>query len=455
MSGKGELPGNGREAALRALVRVEQDDAYLNLVLPSFLGGLAADERALAVKLAAGTIQRLNTIDWAISLFSDRSPHTFTPWIRNLLRLSAYQLLYLDRIPDYAVVDEAVRLARRFGHRGVAGLTNALLRRLAGEAASLPWPDQNKNPSLYLSLKHSQPQWLVSRMIKRFGFQEALKWCLAANIKPSTSLRPNILKSGPFELIEKLGKEGLEAFESPLIPGIVRIKRGDNPAAAQAFHQGLFTIQGESSALVAPLLLPDPGDTIIDSCSAPGGKATHLAELMGDKGQVYAVELQKSRLQLVKKAARRLGLQSVKPLLADSRSLEKQNLPAPAAVLVDAPCTGLGVIRRLPEIKWRRREKDLLAMQFLQLDLLRSAARILPPGGKLLYSVCTTEPEETEQVVEAFSRENPDFNLEELQGRLPAALQDDTSHGETVSLWPHRHDMDGFFMALWQKKNWK
>ncbi len=455
MSGKNTKPKSAREAALRALVRVEQDGAYLNLALPAYLSGLAPDERALAVQLAAGTIQRLNTIDWSLNLYSRRPVGTFTPWVRNLLRLSAYQFLYLDRIPDYAVVDQAVRLARRFGHRGVGGLTNALLRRLARETRELPWPDQNSEPLKYLSLKHSQPQWLVSRMVQRFGFEEAEQWCLACNLKPVATIRPNLQRVNPGELVEILKAEGAETAPAPVVPGMLSFTgpAGVSPAATVAFREGLFTIQGESSALVAPLLSPEKGDTIIDLCSAPGGKTTHLAELIEDEGKVYAVELQQNRLQLVEKAARRLGLQAVKPLLADGRAIGNEDLPTPSGILVDAPCTGLGVIRRLPEIKWRRCEKDLLAMQALQLELLRAAARILPTGGKLLYSVCTTEPEETDQVAEAFGREHPGFTAEKVPPLLPEGLQNGQDKGLTAALWPHRHNLDGFFIALWRKNS--
>ncbi len=453
MSGKKALPKNGREAALLALVRVEQDDAYLNLALPALLSGLPADERALAVKLAAGTIQQQNTLDWALNLFSNRSLKTLTPWMRNLLRLGAYQLLYLHRVPDYAVVNESVRLARRYGHSGVAGLTNALLRRLAQEASDLPWPDRKDDPSYYLSIKYSQPQWLVARMTERFGFQEAEKWCLVCGEKPPASLRPNLLKIQPPQLINKLKNEGIETLHSPVVPGMLRIKNGGSPAFTPSFKEGLFTIQGESSSLVAPLMTVCPGDTVIDLCSAPGGKATHLAEMIKDEGQVYALELRQSRLQLVEKSACRLGLKAVKPLCADGRNIENLNLSVPSAVLVDAPCSGLGVTWRLPEIKWRRTDKDLLPFKLLQLDLLRAAARILPRGGKLLYSVCTTEPEETEQVVEIFSGEHKGFILEELPPLLPLSLRSSLGHGSTITLWPHRHNLDGFFIASWRKKS--
>ncbi|MDZ4133665.1 MAG: 16S rRNA (cytosine(967)-C(5))-methyltransferase RsmB [Dethiobacteria bacterium] len=449
---KKNIPQKGaREAALRALVRVEEDGAYLNLVLPSLLQNASPAERALAVQIATGTIQRLNTIDWVISLYSRRNLDTYTPWLRNLLRLSVYQIMYLDRVPHYALVDEAVRLARRFGHRGVAGLANALLRRIAAESTSLPWPDSAVNSSEYLSLKQSQPLWLIDRLISRLGLAEAESWCLASNQKPLISIRPNLLRIDSAALIVKLQSEGLEASASPVVPAMLRLAEGASPAAAKSFREGLFTIQGESSALVAPLLAPRPGDLVIDLCSAPGGKTTHLAELIGDSGRIYACDLHQSRLHLVEKAASRLGLQNITTVAVDGRNPCAQNLPPADAILVDAPCSGLGVIRRLPEIKWRRNEEDLLRMQALQIELLTSAARLLKPGGKLLYSVCTTEPEETEAVVAAFNMAHQQFIAEELLSRLPLSLQSDQDSSETIKLWPQRHDLDGFFIALWRK----
>ena len=446
------IPQKGaREAALRALVRVEEDGAYLNLVLPSLLQNASPAERALAVQIATGTIQRLNTIDWVINLYSRRNLDTYTPWLRNLLRLSAYQIIFLDRVPHYALVNEAVHLARRFGHRGVAGLTNALLRRISAESRSLPWPDPAVKQAKYLSLKHSQPLWLVDRLAARLGFVEAESWCLASNQKPLISIRPNLLRTDSAALIARLQSEGFEAFTSPVVPAMLRLARGASPAAAKSFKEGLFTIQGESSALVTHLLAPRSGDLVIDLCSAPGGKTTHLAALIGDSGRVYACDLYQGRLQLVEKAARRLGLQNIITVAIDGRNPGAHNLPLADAILVDAPCSGLGVIRRLPEIKWRRNEEDLLRMQALQIELLTSAARLLKPGGKLLYSVCTTEPEETEAVVAAFNLAHQQFIPEELLSRLPLSLQSDQDSSETIKLWPHRHDLDGFFIALWRK----
>lgn len=443
---------SAREAALRGLVRLEKDQAYLNLALPPYLSNLDSDERALTIQLAAGTIQRLNSLDWAIGLYSRRSLKSFTPWVRNLLRLSAYQIIYLDRIPDYAVVDEAVRLAYRFGHRGVASLVNALLRRLVLQASDLPWPEGHKNRVEQLSLRESHPPWLVKRYINSFGFADAKLLCRANNLKPHTSIRPNLLRTTPDQLKKILGNENIAALPSEIAPNMLTLEPAGYPVATEAFRRGLFTIQGESSALVAPLLLPQPGETIVDLCSAPGGKTTHLAELVKNSGLVYAVDLHLHRLRMVEKAALRLGLTVIRTLIADGRTLNLQQIRQPRAVLVDAPCSGLGVIRRLPELKWRRKEADLPALQSLQLALLRSAAALLPVGGRLLYSVCTNTMEETAEVVKQFARENPNFTTEALCSRLPERLQDKQEDPCAISFYPHRHGLDGFYIASWLKK---
>lgn len=453
MNYKRTTPENAREAALQALLRYETDNAYLNLALPPLLKKLSAEDRALAVQLSAGTVQRLNTLDWSLSLHLKKDLNGLPPPIRNILRLGLYQLFYLQRIPGYAVVDQAVRLAKRYGHRGTAGLVNALLRKLAGQFDYLPWPDCEKQPVEYLALKESFPPWIAKRALDSFGLPEAANWCAANNRKPKLSVRPNRLKTNPAKLAEKLKREGFSLLDnSGLVPGLLYLETGQNLASSEAFREGLFTIQGGSSALVAPLLEPCPGNTIVDLCSAPGGKTTHLAEMIEDRGTIYAVEVNSKRLELVRKAAKRLGLKSIIPLQGDGRDIYKSNLKTPQAILVDAPCSGIGVIRRLPEIKWRRQEGELAGLQKKQLELLNAAARLLPNGGKLLYSVCTTIREETSEVVEAFSASNCTFALQNILPQLPLELQKKQDQEKGAYLYPHRHELDGFFIALWHKK---
>ncbi len=452
MSRPGRPAETGREAALQALYRVEQDRAYLNLALPPLLTVLPPPERALARELAAGTIRRLNTLDWSLELYLQRPLPKLTPWIRNLLRMGAYQLLYLERIPPHAAVDESVRLARRYGHRGVAGLVNAVLRRLAASRGALPWPDPVKEPLEHLILSTSHPRWLVERWNRRFGAAEARRLSEATNLPPPLSLRPNRLRISPGALVERLVAEGAAARLSPRLPGAVLAKAAGPIAKLASYRAGLFTVQGESSILVAPLLQPQPGEHIIDLCSAPGGKSTHLAELIGDRGRVTAVDLHPHRLGLVERGARRLGLTAVKTVAADGTRFDGSGLPPAQRILVDAPCSGLGVIRRLPELKWRREPADLQRLPRLQLALLEAAAALLRPGGRLLYSVCTTEPEESTAVADSFEAARPSFTPEPFDFLLPAGLECGPASPGRLLLYPHRHSLDGFFIALWRKK---
>ena len=442
----------GREAALRALYRVERDGAFLNLALPPLLGNLESRERALARELATGTVRRLNTLDWSLGLYLKQPLKKMTVWIRNLLRLGAYQLLYLERIPDHAAVDEAVRLAYRYGHRGVAGLVNAVLRRLAASKGELPWPDCKKQPLEHLALLGSHPRWLVERWSRRFGLEEARKLCEANNVPPPLALRPNTLRTSPGALVEKLNAAGITAALSPRLPGSVLLEPAGPVTELPGYREGLFSVQGESSALAAPLLQPQPGEEVIDLCSAPGGKSTHLAELMEDRGMVTAVDLHPHRLKLVQRAAERLGLKSIKTVAADGTAIGSAGLSPPHRLLVDAPCSGLGVIRRLPELKWRRRPADLERLARTQLALLQAAAELLRPGGMLLYSVCTTEPGETVAAAEALEAACPRLVPQPLEPLLPPALQSGLLSPGRLFLHPHRHGLDGFFIALWSKQ---
>lgn len=445
-------PLTAREAALTALVRVDQDSSYLNLTLPPLLVHLPLRERGLASRIATGTLQHLNTIDWALSLYLKSPLEKLTPRIRSLLRLSAYQLLYLDRIPAHAAVDEAVHLAFRYGHRGVAGLTNAVLRRLAAQKEDLPWPNKQTRPAEALALGCSHPLWMVRRWINIYGLQEAEDLCRANNEPAPVSLRPNTLRTGAPQLKALLDAAGVEAVHNPVVPGLLIVNLQQSPADLDSFRKGLFTVQGESSALVAPLLAPVAGQKVLDLCSAPGGKTTHLAELMQDSGAVLAADLRRRRLSLVEEAARRLGLSSIRTLVADGREIHRSGLALQDRILVDAPCSGLGVIRRLPEVKWRRGEEQLLKMHKLQLDLLEAASLLLSAGGTLVYSVCSNEPEETAAVVAAFSTKHPEMALHSEFAGLPASLSGAVTCAGAINLLPHRHRVDGFFIARWIRR---
>ncbi|MGI6317146.1 MAG: 16S rRNA (cytosine(967)-C(5))-methyltransferase RsmB [Dethiobacteria bacterium] len=445
---------NARSAALEALKEVEEREAYLNLVLNRILSGISLSdaERSLFTELAYGVMQRRNTLDWVLSLFLNRPMEKLTIWIRNILRMGVYQLLYLPRIPDSAAVDEAVKLAYRYGHRGVAGLVNAVLRKVSAEKGSLPWPSREENPALYLSLRHSYPLWMVERWMENMGFEEAEAFCAAGNKVPPLTVRTNTLKLSKAELKKRLELEGVGAEDLVYAPEGLHLKLNKRLVELESFREGLFQVQGESSMLVAPLLNPQPGESVLDLCSAPGGKTVHLGILMQNRGNIVAADLYPQRLKLVQDAARRQGIDIINIEKLDGRSVNPDKEGAFQRVLVDVPCSGLGVIRRKGDLKWRRRPEDILSLAELQLQLLKGAFKYLCRGGVLLYSACTTEPEETTGVIEKFLAAEPSAKPVTLSPLLPEKLRGEEKKEGMLYLWPHKHNLDGFFLARIRKK---
>ncbi len=446
---------NARDGALVVLREVELQDAYVNLALNRVLGRttLSPQDRALLTELSYGVLQRLNTLDWILSLYLERPLQQLTPWIRNILRLGAYQLCYLQRVPAAAAVDEAVKQAHRYGHQGVAGLVNAVLRKVSNRKEKLPWPAQRRSPDQYLSLHYSYPLWMVQRWLAELGFKETEALCAAGNDPAPLTVRTNILRLTRPELRQKLEQEGVATEELQYAPEGLRLKLSGRLEELESFRHGLFQVQGEASMLVAPLLNPRPGETVLDLCSAPGGKTVHMAMLMENKGTIIAADLHPHRLKLVEGAARRQGVEIIFPEKLDGRDIPADKQGFFHRVLLDVPCSGLGVLRRKGDLKWRRQPEDIEALVGLQDQLLRGAFSALRPGGVLLYSACTFEPEETVDVIKRFLGEEPDASLSLLAPLLPEALRVEEKEEGLLRLWPHRHALDGFFMARIRKKS--
>lgn len=443
-----------RETALIILKEVEEKEAYLNLVLNRVLTRqtFSSVERSLLTELTYGVVQRLQTLDWVISLYSKRPLGKLTPYIRNILRIGTYQLLYLERIPDSAAVDEAVKLAHRYGHKGVAGLVNAVLRKIGRSKNDLPWPSREQDPELYLSLQHAYPLWMVRRWIKRFGFEAAEALCIAGNRRPPLTVRTNSLFLSREELQRVLQAEGTASRVCRFAPEGLYLDLTTGLTELKSFRQGFFQVQGEASMLAAPLLNPQPGEQILDLCSAPGGKTTHLAALMKNQGRIIAADLYPHRLKLVQAAAKRLGIQIIRTENFDGRALPAKWQGAFQRVLLDAPCSGLGVIRRKGDLKWKRQLEDLAALSRLQMQLLRSAFQALCTGGVLLYSACTTEPEETSELINRFLAKESLAQPVQLTPFLPSGLFTKEEKTGQIFLWPDRHNLDGFFLARIRKQ---
>jgi 16S rRNA (cytosine967-C5)-methyltransferase len=440
------LPADPREAALRILHAVDTRSAFSDRLLDGAHARPGADprDRALLHELVKGTLRWRGRIDTALDARVHVGLANTQPWIRNVLRLGAYQILFLDRVPAHAAVDESVKLAHKYAHTGAAGLVNSVLRRLAEERATLLWPEGDDAASL--AVWGSHPLWIVERWLARFGPAETRALLTADNRTVPTGLRANTLKNTRGQLVDMLAREGVEARPAELSPDLVWVEGHHSPGALHSFREGLCTAQDESEALVGRVVAPKAQERVLDLCAAPGGKSTHLAELMGDEGEVWAMERDAHRVETLKATLTRLGTHSVHVVHGDGRTYE---FPMPFdRVLVDAPCSGMGVLARRADARWRKGPEVLAEMPPVQLELLRSAARRVVPGGRLVYSVCSFEPEETEHVVARFLAEHPDWALESVAGSVPDAVV--TEEG-FMRVLPHRHGCDGAFAARFCK----
>jgi 16S rRNA (cytosine967-C5)-methyltransferase len=443
---------NAREASLLALTKIEEEKAFANLALADVFAAHALDERdkRLAAEITYGVVTYRLTLDWLINQITGRPVTKLDRPVLHALRIGFYQLLYLERLPAPAVVHSTVELIKKGKKRTLAPFVNGVLRGFLRKKSSLPWPDPQLDPLAYLTLRYAHPEWLVKRWLERFGREETEKLLAANNQVPPLAARVNTLRINRDALLQRLAAENIRAFASEVVADGVIIQGGGNLTAVAAYREGLMQIQGQSAMLTSHILQPTAGAKVLDGCSAPGGKATHLAQLMENSGEIIALDLYEHRLALVEANARRLGVKIIQTACLDVREIKPAHFGLFDHILLDVPCSGLGVIRRKPDIKWRRQEEDIISLAVLQREILAAAVRVLKPGGTLVYSTCTNEPEETEEIIRDFLSHHSDFTAAELTPYLPVGWQEQTgAYG--IQLYPHLQQVDGFFIAKLQK----
>jgi 16S rRNA (cytosine967-C5)-methyltransferase len=438
-----------RATAVKVLNRVGRSDSYLEKVLDSELrsADLIDADKGLLNELGHGVLRWESRLDWVLNGFSHGNFAKSDINIKNALRVALYQILFLNRIPHAAAVNEAVEFVKRIRGEKPAGLVNAVLRNIIRNIDGIRYPDPAEDQIQYLAVYYAHPAWLVRRWVERFGADEATKLLTANNERPPLTLRINRLRIQPADFLRRLDELGISYQGSQYLGHFVRVRGLAKIGQMDLFRNGSFTIQDESAALACSLLDAKPGERIIDLCAAPGGKSTNIAEQMEDRGEVIAVDRYEGKLAQIKGAADRLGLKSIRPVQGDGTVIELE--PADR-VIVDAPCSGLGVLTKKPDIKWKREPTDLGPLSIAQNGLLDSASRMLRPGGILVYSTCTIEPEENEEVVNAFLRRHPEFALEDPR---PYVSHDIVTAGNTVATFPHRQGMDGSFAARMVKRS--
>jgi len=404
------------------------------LILPFLISYRDKRDKKFLTKLTYGTVRMKLFLDWVIEKYlKGYKLSELTPWIRNILRISLYQIFFMERVPDYAAVSEGVSLAERFGHKGVKKLVNAILRRASEEK---PKPSE-------LWILHSHPRWLYERWRKRFGEERTIELMKFNNTDAPIYIRINLLKTGRDDFISLLKEKNVDFEEVDFPKETLRIK---TPPQDVPIPTELYYAQDFSSQIIPYLLSPKRGSFIIDWNSAPGGKATHIAQLIGNEGHILGIDLYLSRLKLEKETIERIGAKCVSLIAADSRSFSP--LRKPKFALCDVPCSGLGTLRRRPELKWRMREERIAELKELEFKLLTNAARNLEKGGALVYSTCTIEREENEEVVDRFLKENKDFELQDARYFVPSHF---VKNGY-VFVDGVRFDSDFAFAARFEKK---
>jgi 16S rRNA (cytosine967-C5)-methyltransferase len=453
---------SARTIALSLLMESANSEEGVDVLLDRALARCSFDsrERALTVELTYGVLRRLATIDWRLEPVLDKPLLRLPVAVQMTLRLGAYQLLFLDRIPQSAAVNESVNLARAFAGtvgRDWSGLVNAVLRGLLRYPPH-PWPSIDHDAAQALTVRYSVPGWLSRRWVERLGLASAEVACKEVSDAPPLTLRVNRLITTREALLERFGQAGIAAKPTNVSPFGIQIEEGGTVPSLPGFHEGAFYVEDEAAQLIPPLLDPQPGDIALDACAAPGGKSTHLADLMQNKGTIYAVDRKGARLDLLRSNCQRLGVQNVVPIIGDIREprewvsmIERAGEPSVDRILVDAPCSGLGVLRRHPEAKWRKDQQALPRHQALQCQILEAVAPCLRPGGVLVYSTCSTEPEENEDVIGRFCRAHAEFQRESVRPWLPTAAQEFVTEQGALSTMPNRFSMDGFYAARLRK----
>jgi 16S rRNA (cytosine967-C5)-methyltransferase len=435
-----------RGVARQVLARVA-DGAYASLALSGELdrAGLAAADRGLATELCYGVLRLRGRLDRALEACAPRGLGKLDERVRDTLRVAAFQILCLERVPAHAAVNDAVEEVKRLRGARLAGFANALLRALArqGEPAA---PDPAADPVGYLVARESYPEWLARLYLAEVGPEEALALAAAQNAPAPVWLRVNPARGGRAEVQRAIEAErpDAELTAAPDVPEALRLRGGASPAELGAFRQGLCTVQDLGAQLVGRLCGAAPGERILDACAGVGGKSTHLAELAGGRALIDAADRSARKLGLLTDQARRLGAAGITPLEVDLTAPGDRLAAAYDRVLLDAPCSGLGVVRRHPELKWRRHPDDVPRLAALQAQLLDAVAARVRVGGVLVYSVCTITPEEGPGQVARFLAAHRGFTLEHPQDALVRPFLDDRGLLRTL---PHRHDADGFVAA--------
>ena len=439
-----------REIALKALYKIEKEDAYSNITLNQVLKeNKNIDERdvGLISELVYGTITWKLTLDEIIKKYSNIKLKKISVWILNILRMGIYQIIFLDKIPKSAAVNESVNLAKRYGHKSSSNFVNAILRKVSvNDYKEL---EEIKDDKERISKITSMPMWIIEELLKQKDIKEVEEICKNSNLKPNTTIRINKLKTNKKELEEKLDERKIEYLEGSLEDFFV-LKKVKNIENIDLFKEGFFTVQDEGAGLIVDVLAPKEDECILDACSSPGGKTTYIAEKMKNKGKIEAWDIHEHRVKLVQNVAKRLGINIIQAKTQDATEFNQDLVGKFDKILLDVPCLGLGVIKRKPDIKWKRKKEDIEEITKIQKAILDNCSKYLKKNGELVYSTCSILKEENEDIIERFLKENLDFKICKENEKNYENIVIFGEKDKYINIYPSNEN-DGFFICKLRK----
>lgn len=441
-----------REQVVDLLLQIERDKSYAQLSLKNALEDLEARDRALATEIFYGTLKYQIQLDYWLNQYSKTPVRKMKPLIRQLLRMSLYQMLYLDKIPASAVINEAVKIAKKRKFQGLSGFVNGLLRTLDREKAQLKYPDPQASLTKSLSIQYALPEWMIEMWLEAYSKEEVQAIGEALNKRAEVCGRWNPIKGTKEELMSTLKAEGVQIEPGHLLEEAFYVKKVERLQNLASFKVGAWTVQDESAMLVAHVMQPQKGDKILDMCSAPGGKSMHMAGMMHNEGKIVACDVHPHKLELIEKNAKRLGISIIEPTLQDGMVLNEAFIGKFDKVLLDAPCSGLGIMKRKPDIRHNKTRADLEEIASIQRALVKNAVQYLKPEGRLVYSTCTISYEENEKMAYEIA-EHTGLELEDLTDTIPKCLSERLKEKGMIQILPQMADTDGFFIASFRKRS--
>lgn len=448
------LYSDARSLAVKILTRVERTDSYLEKLIDYEIKTEALNDydKSLLNEICHGVIRWMRRLDWFLNGFYRGQWEKCMPEIKNTLRVALYQILFLNKIPDYAAVNEATEFVKRISTQKHADVVNGLLRTIIRTKEELIYPTREIDEVKYLGIMQSHPNWMVKRWIQRFGFDDAEKLSESNNKRPILTIRINTLKVSREDFFKKLTEKNIVYRFCKYAGNFITLRLMSKIYLDEDFTNGFYAVQDESAGIVSMLLDPKPEDLILDMCAAPGGKSTHMAQLLNNKGRIIAVDKYDAKIKMLKANAQRLGVTNTEFIQDDAADFTNEMITTQRfdKILLDAPCSGLGVLSKKPDIRWKREIEDIISLSKLQRKLLENASKYIKPGGVIVYSTCTTEPEENIEVVKDFLASHPEFTIDNASKFVNRELVNEEGCIET---FPHRHNIDGSFAARLVKQS--